>query len=179
MSAPNNIDAEVARTAEIAQIQEVNLDGCKAAFAEGKTWRDLQDDALVIQHGGAWRNLWILESQERSDKLLLIRYAFGVRVVRLSENEEPEVFAIMELSFVAEYVLDAPDVSKEAIEQFAQIVGLFHVWPFFREYAQDQARRMRWPDIRIPLYKMRFKEPKTGKTQSSADSETNVGQRVD
>lgn len=63
---------------------------------------------------------------------------------------EPDVFARIEATFMAEYEMSGP-VDKPELSEFAQYNAPFNVWPFWREYVASQANRMNLPKATLPL----------------------------
>lgn len=68
-------------------------------------------------------------------------------------QEELTKATLVEVStiHIAEYVLTA-DLSDEALNEFGRFNVGYHVWPYWREFAQSIAQRMRLPRLVIPLY---------------------------
>lgn len=86
--------------------------------------------------------------------LLLVHFDLGSRLVRenpsATHNSEPEVCAIIEAEFIAEYVISNP-LSEQSINEFVLKNASYHVWPYWRELVSSQTTRMQLPKIILPL----------------------------
>ena len=65
-------------------------------------------------------------------------------------SSDPEVLGRIEATFVAEYDL-VEEVSREALDEFAQRNAPWHVWPYWREYVASQCGRMNLPKVAMPM----------------------------
>lgn len=72
------------------------------------------------------------------------------------KNDAPEVKAVIEAAFVAEYLL-IDEVEQEALNEFALKNASFHVWPYWREYLMSQCARMNLPKFALPT--VQFAKP--------------------
>ncbi|MFZ5660928.1 MAG: hypothetical protein ACOY5C_13880 [Pseudomonadota bacterium] len=70
------------------------------------------------------------------------------------EPAEKYIRAIISAEFVADYQILCPDLPHEAFEAFAKKNAGFHMWPYWREYAQSMCARMRLPQVMFPMYQV-------------------------
>ncbi len=78
----------------------------------------------------------------------------GCRLVDENADSESEtIFAQIEATFVAEYVLnsDFPASDEEALTAFALTNASFHVWPYWREYLMTTCSRLNLPKVAVPV----------------------------
>ena len=69
--------------------------------------------------------------------------------------EEAGKYQIAELAvrFQAEYLVTSPDpIPEEAQREFAIHNVLYHVWPYWREYANSTFSRAGFPGVMIPMF---------------------------
>lgn len=121
-------------------------------------------DELTLQHKHRVRTLEVLEakSEEDQEKFNIVRIfiEIGIRWVSSSKKEDKNFEkARIETIFVAEYILKK-EVSQEALEEFAFKNASYHIWPYWREYVMNQAMRMEFPAIVIPVVQFPLKREK-------------------
>jgi hypothetical protein len=87
------------------------------------------------------------------------------------EQEVPALF--VQAMFVLKYSVESLDgLTKELIQQFGQLNGIFNAWPYWREFVQNLTCRMGLPGIRIPLLKKPFQfAPKDGNASQNQKKE--------
>ena len=105
------------------------------------------------------------DGQPGLHRLFRVHVQLGIRWVRSSKKQrtrksdkkaadgdgkQPEVLALVEAIFVAEYEL-RKEVDQACLDQFALHNAPFNIWPFWREYAVSQAQRMNLPRFMMPL----------------------------
>lgn len=103
------------------------------------------------------------EDGEPEHYIYRVQLALGVRYVegegtrskkkakkKKTANAAPNVLAVIEASYIAEYVCNK-NPGSEALAAFAHNNASFHVWPFWREFVASQANRMNLPKPTLPL----------------------------
>lgn len=105
------------------------------------------------------------DGQSGLHRLFRVHVQLGIRWVRSDKGQrtrkpdkkaadgdgkQPEVFALVEAIFVAEYELRT-EVDQACLDQFALHNAPFNIWPFWREYVVSQAQRMNLPKFVVPL----------------------------
>lgn len=78
----------------------------------------------------------------------------GCRLVdENSDTESETIFAQVEATFVAEYILssDFSVSDEEALTAFALENASFHVWPYWREYLMATCSRLNLPKVALPV----------------------------
>ena len=97
---------------------------------------------------------------------ILCRYRFyydlGIRVLDPTsdetEDDEPRVIAVIESRMYSQYTeVREPDFEEIAIEilsEFGNANGLYHVWPYWREYVHSVVGRLKLPAITIPMFRL-------------------------
>lgn len=105
-------------------------------------------DELQIQQLHQLHQIEVLTLDNGQD-ILRIRIELGARWIRPIENTEPEVVAVIEASFIAEYTLKH-EIPEKSIKAFAQQNASYHIWPYWREFLSSQCERMRLPRVVLP-----------------------------
>ena len=105
------------------------------------------------------------DGQSGLHRLFRVHVQLGIRWVRSGKKQrarkpdkkaapgdgkQPEVLALVEAVFVAEYELRT-EVDQACLDQFALHNAPFNIWPFWREYVVSQAQRMNLPKFVVPL----------------------------
>ena len=70
---------------------------------------------------------------------------------------EPEKAAAVSVSvgFEIEYSLPKESrFSQEQLNTFSRINGVFHAWPYWREFVQNMLARMNLPTITLPVFRL-------------------------
>lgn len=89
--------------------------------------------------------------------LMNVHFSCGLRLIEPGQGKKIDseigVAAEITATFVAQYLV-APDnpPRREALDAFAQNNAGYHVWPYWREYAQSVCTRAGLPVIAIPMY---------------------------
>lgn len=118
------------------------------------------NDAFTSQTASQFEEILI---QSRKDLLLIkflhgenevagsvaIEYSLGTRLV--TDKDDEQVLLEVEAVFSANYLISDENLSHEAIKVFAEENGLFHVWPYWREYVQSTCLRVGVPPIPIEM----------------------------
>lgn len=96
-------------------------------------------------------------------KLVRIHTIAGLRFLgeQLSEEalKEPaelakHLRAEITASFVSVYRVVCDEIEKDAVEEFARRNAAYHVWPYWREYAQNVCSRTHLPAVIIPMFQL-------------------------
>ncbi len=106
-------------------------------------------DDLIIQT----KHL-VKDSEQKSvvdieNPLFCVHLEMGARWVDRSSQEDEEVKAFIEASFIAEYEI-ITSLKQESLDEFASINASYHVWPYWRELLASQCDRMRLPRVVLP-----------------------------
>lgn len=93
------------------------------------------------------------------------------------EQQEPEVVARVETSFLVTYVEKVgAELSDEAIDEFAQHNVPFNVWPYWREVVHASFSRMGLPRVVLPLYRMkRIQSKSVGRVAEEGKADVTQG----
>lgn len=89
--------------------------------------------------------------------LMNVHFSCGLRLIETGQAKKTKseigVAAEIVATFVAQYLV-TPDnpPRREALDAFAQNNAGYHVWPYWREYAQSICTRAGLPVIAIPMY---------------------------
>ena len=81
--------------------------------------------------------------------LFCVHLEMGARWVDRPSQEDEEVKAFIEASFIAEYEI-ITSLKQESLDEFASINASYHVWPYWRELLASQCDRMRLPRVMLP-----------------------------
>jgi hypothetical protein len=70
-----------------------------------------------------------------------------------TDSDSDAIFAQVEATFVAEYMLspDFAETDEEALTAFAVENASFHVWPYWREYLMATCARLNLPKVALPV----------------------------
>jgi hypothetical protein len=114
-----------------------------------------------------------IEDAESGTKqtLMNVHFSCGLRLIEADRikkaKSEIGVAAEIMATFVAQYlVLPDNHPRKEALDAFAMNNAGYHVWPYWREYAQSVCTRAGLPVIAIPMFTLPKKsQPKQTKPE--------------
>lgn len=146
---PKKADKELQQAIEALVIEDVylhsNQSHCSDSF-DPKYGNGLIE--LQVQHMHSLKEVQLLTLEDQR-KILRIQIGVGTRWVKPIEESTPEVMAVIEADFIAEYVLKH-DISDECVQAFSEKNSSYHIWPYWREFLSSQCERMRIPRIVIP-----------------------------
>lgn len=137
--APNAAAMSAARTvSQSAVLKSIRL-------VESTSTRQLYEGALPpnVNMGSELRS----EFNDESGNLLVFVLC-ELSANRSADDDEPV------LSLAARFQIHyqvGTDVAGDNAHAFARIVGMFNVWPFWREFVQSMTNRMGMPSLTIPL----------------------------
>ncbi|MFU1569559.1 hypothetical protein [Aeromonas veronii] len=89
------------------------------------------------------------EEPQNGERVINAKVTFGYRYIG---DDEDQVLAELESSFIAKYHQDKP-VPEQAIEEFMTYNVVHNVWPFWREHAFRLSIEANLPKPIISLYK--------------------------
>lgn len=78
----------------------------------------------------------------------------GMRLIATPEegaDSGQKEMALISATLVAEYSVIG-ELDASALQEFSDNNGLFHVWPFWREYVHSACARLRIPVVPVPMY---------------------------
>lgn len=81
------------------------------------------------------------------------------------ESDPPWAIVTATVRLIYSFSGEAP--SKEDVDQFAKVNGVFNAWPFLREIVQSTTLRMGIAPVMLPLHRVRA-APSKGKPELSA-----------
>lgn len=94
-------------------------------------------------------------------KLIRFHVNTGLRLKIISdedtdsrESKEPEACAEIKATFVAEYIMKCKDFDLDDLKGFGERNVPYHIWPYWREYAQSTCKRFKLPEIMLPMYRV-------------------------
>lgn len=92
----------------------------------------------------------ILTEAIRKQGIVAVRLRFLV-VARKGEGSDAETLRI-QAEYLLDYrVKDLTGIRKPSVAAFGKTTGLFHAWPYWREYVQSTTVRMGLPPLTIPV----------------------------
>lgn len=116
-------------------------------------------DSLMLQNKHIVEHSEVIELNdgERDAYVFRVFIELGARWVPPTDKDigivdqnTPPVMALIEATFVAEYVLSSiPE--NDALNAFALNNASYHVWPYWREYLMNQCLRMNLPKAVVPM----------------------------
>jgi preprotein translocase subunit SecB len=90
---------------------------------------------------------------QRDVNAFVVQPTFRLRAEWLDQRDEAAPFEI-EGTFVAFYSLESiENFTDENLQAFAQVNGVFNVWPYWRELAQSMVSRMGLPPFTVPVFR--------------------------
>lgn len=135
-------------------IQDVYQRWNQSRCAEGFYPQEADFNQLQSQQMHAVRRSEVFSTSDRQ-KLLRVMLVMGIRWTvpavqegGSEETVEPDIKALIEAEFVAEYWFTA-DLPNECLDAFAQKNASYHVWPYWREYLMSQSERLRLPKVML------------------------------
>lgn len=136
-------------------IQSVDLRSSEIYTAESFSSNTVkQFDEVNVQSRKDFLIMKYFHDESNQPRFLALEYTFGKRVVRGDQDSESDSEVLLEIAanFSANYLIDkdAPP-SKEAVQVFVEQNGLFHVWPYWREYVQSSCSRIGVPPIPVEM----------------------------
>ncbi|BDX01280.1 hypothetical protein MACH16_00280 [Marinomonas pontica] len=129
-------------------IQDVYLKSSQAECSEGFDPKRTEHTELLVQQMHIVRGSEILQTNE-GNLILKVYVRLGTRWGMPVEGSEPEVKALVEADFIAEYTM-AELLETEAVDEFSLKNASFHVWPYWREFLSSQCERLRLPRLILP-----------------------------
>lgn len=106
-------------------------------------------EALSVQQMHIVRKSEVIQVDGDS-QLVRIYIRLGARwVSQQEEDDEPDIQALIEGEFIAEYLVTDP-LEQEAIDEYALKNASYHVWPYWREFLSSQCERLRLPRVVLP-----------------------------
>ncbi|HTE39784.1 MAG TPA: hypothetical protein VK629_03090 [Steroidobacteraceae bacterium] len=161
----SELDDTVERMQACLSLQDVFIRKASAELLSGFDAKH-SSEPLSIQlkfnpHGEA-ESILLKSAGDGVEESRLLRYAIetGVRFLaeKVGESKKQEVRAEILATFVVDYfVTDDSCLSDNSVAKFAENV-IYHVWPYWREFVQTSANRLRLPPAVLPPYKLRRKK---------------------
>jgi hypothetical protein len=123
-------------------------------LTECKSWRTPDAD---IGQEGVQTNIEVYNTEVGADadrKKIIVRPFLRFTATRVTEKETT-VLLCVEAVFALIYAIDTFDnIDEQNIRAFASTSGLFHAWPYWREFLQSTLTRMGLPGIVAPLFRL-------------------------
>lgn len=145
------IDALVINDVYLHSSRAACLDDFDPKFFSGIDQLQVQQMHIVEQS--------MLLTLNGGQELLRVFIRMGTRWVQPvtegepDEKSEPQIKAIIEADFVAEYQVKTA-LSQVCIDAFSLQNASYHVWPYWREYLSSQCERMRLPRVVLPTWQV-------------------------
>jgi hypothetical protein len=137
----------LARVVKAAQIGGVRLVEANAK-TRVRSVQEVGDDAgLILSYRGSVKE----GPDERG-----VFYVVARVDAKVNSAEEPKAEPLVSVSVAFELKYRLPQgfrVSKEELQAFAAVNGVFNAWPYFREIIQSATARMNLPPIILPLHR--------------------------
>lgn len=148
--------AQIKKAAQSLKIQSVNLQSAQTDSEEFVVFSQPEKNTTVRMGRGlaSFSCFELLDEEGKTIPAVNFIYQCGLKVVAEgqegSETEEPTLISI-KASFSALYLLKAK-LSDECLKEFGHHNVPYHVWPYWREYAQSTLARMGLKPVNIPFY---------------------------
>jgi hypothetical protein len=121
-----------------------------------------QGAELKAQYRAAAKSMRLVEVLDVSGvehRLMNVLFTCGIRLISPDKikNDDLATGVVAEISatFIAQYqILPNTNPSQEELDAFAKSNAGYHIWPFWREYAQSTCTRSGLPVITIPMYRV-------------------------
>ncbi len=159
--AENSMNAELQKAIECLRIQDVYLRNSQGDLMEGfdpKYSPEANDLAVQFKHVVTCGEVLQLQEDEKEVTLFRVHIDLGARWVVLpepkveggsEEKEEENIKAVIEATFLAEYLIEG-EPGQKALDEFALKNASYHVWPYWREFLMSQSMRMNLPKVALP-----------------------------
>lgn len=141
MSSPTESNKDAALAAEVAK--RVQLHGIRLAqtqavnIAKGNQLPQKMISTIAFRH-----------RVNRKEGQIDIHCRFSVR---MDYEESSSLGLKIEARYVLTYRAESlKDLTREHFESFAQMNGVLHAWPYWREYVQQMCNRMCLPTLIMP-----------------------------
>jgi preprotein translocase subunit SecB len=79
---------------------------------------------------------------------VLLKYKFR------AESSGTEVARVLVAYILVYEVLDEKSIAEPDLEQFARANGIYHSWPFFRQFLFDLTSKMGFPPFTLPVFRV-------------------------
>ena len=154
------MDDVLQRAIDALSIEDVSIQSVRAKLADGYDPKyEADTDNLLIELKHVVKAFEVAEASD-GPQIFRVFVELGVRWTRPSESpgsgenvdetaDAKTQVAFVEAVMVAEYSMDQSP-GEDALEQFAFQNASFHIWPYWREYAHSQCRRMNLPRFVLP-----------------------------
>ena len=85
--------------------------------------------------------------------LLRVYVDAGLRYLPAKKDEDNKAPVLAEIAaqFVAVYLISGEKPQEECLNEFAKLNAPYHIWPYWREYAQSLCMRHRLPAVMLPM----------------------------
>lgn len=128
----------------------ITTDDCFTSFTAG------QYEELGVQSKKDLLQVKLFNQSEDDSEygLVCLEYFMGTRLIldHLKDEEEAVVLFEVEALFSANYSInDSKRPSEKAIRVFAEENGLYHVWPYWREFIQSTCSRVGIPPVPVEM----------------------------
>ena len=119
------------------------------------------EEILPLYRGGPVDGFTIYKDDSEDLETIRFEYFCGAALVEpehcddvLNGEDGCEDFILLEITakFYSIYLMEDPDISENCLEEFHKFNVGYHVWPYWREFAQSMTARMGAPIISIPMY---------------------------
>jgi len=168
LSFPETSQEDIRRSATVANVVElISLRMTKGEFGtSAETTPKSRKNAAVLPP----YQFEITSRFNEEENQLDVKIAILGRDIRNATGEGAGAEGIrVNAGFLLTYQLmvEPPPVElREGLfSAFAKVNGLMNIWPYYREFAHDVARRMGYPDVLVPLLRVvpAKENPKQGK----------------
>lgn len=116
------------------------------------------DLSAQYRSGAFAKHLATIQDADGSEQLLMnVRFSCELRLIDVTRmvDEKPETGIVAEIGavFVAQYLIkEGSNPRTEALDAFSKMNAGYHVWPYWREYAQSVCTRAGLPIVMIPMF---------------------------
>ncbi len=146
----------IKEAAKSLKIQTVNLLESRIQCGE-LTPINLTNDNSEVKIGRGlirFSSFELEDDQGKAVKAVSFVYQCGLKVSKKTDKlKEDNDFLAIEVSFSALYLLNE-ELSDECLTEFGKHNVPYHVWPYWREYAQSTLMRMGVNPVHIPFYQV-------------------------
>lgn len=102
------------------------------------------------------------KDEESKSKYVAYIYQCGLKFepkdIKKDASDSDCTTLLIEARFSAVYMMK-DDVNEDALREFGRYNVPYHVWPYWREYAQSTLSRMGIEPVPIPVYRFRKSSP--------------------
>ncbi len=136
---------QISRLIAAAQIEDIRLVEASVR-SRVRSPKDVGSVDFIVRPNASLKERW-------EDGTFFVLATIEARLVSSERAEDPAV--LVRAEFELKYKLPKDiSASKRDLNAFAEMNGVFNVWPYWREFIQSMVTRMNLPPLTLPLFRL-------------------------